>query len=242
MKHMASAVQNQRSTLAGLPASAAGAGLVLLVAGALLSAACSRGNPEGEARPRPAPAATAAAEPAARDVKVLDSADKLLFRLEAVDKGYRVLGEGDKLQALLVVQADRVKVEDAEGKPLLTLKHQDKKCKAEDESGKELFSLKPHSTKAGDYKLEAAGGALLYRLKKEDYGYKVTDAQDQTLFKMKLDAAAGRVVADGPDGKKRMVVKGSSAALAATAVALESFDMTRRAALYAYLARFEGGR
>ncbi len=197
-------------------------------------------SPQGrESNPRPAPASPQASTTAATvergSIKVVDAADRLIFRLKADEKGYKVYGDGDQLIARLKVESDRVKAEDAAGKPLLKLKHKDNKCKAEDESGAVLFSLKPRAD--GDYKLENASGTLLYRIKKESYGYKVTDARDQTLYKMKV--TADRVVADGPDGKKRMEIKGSQAALAASAVALESFDLTRRAALFAYLSHFE---
>lgn len=208
--------------------------LLLAVVASLVG--CTQAGKESELRPKPASPEAAAAPAAERGgIKVVDAADKLIFRLKPDEKGFKVLGEGDRLLARLKVESDRVKAEDAAGKPLLKLKQKENKCKAEDESGKVLFTVKPRGD--GDYKVEDAAGALLYRLKKESYGYKVTDARDQTLYKMKL--AADRVIADGPDGKKRMEVKGSQAALAASAVALESFDLPRRAALYAYLARFE---
>ena len=213
--------------------------VVLLLAGTLFWSACGQQSREVAPGPRPASTTTAAAAPSERgSIRVTDASDRLLFRLKADQDGYKVYGGGDQLLARLKVESDRVKAEDAAGQPLLKLKHKDKKGKAEDQSGAVLFTVKPHSTKAGDFKLETAAGALLYRLKKESYGYKVTDAQDQTLFKMK--AASDRVIADGPDGRKRMEVKGSSAALAACAVALESFDLPRRAALFAYLTHFEG--
>ena len=211
--------------------------MVLFLAGVALCSACSQQGRESSSRPAPSVSpGEAAAAPAERgSIKVVHSADRLIFRLKADEKGYKVYGEGDQVIARLKVESDRVKAEDAAGKPLLKLKHKDNKCKAEDESGAVLFTLKPRPD--GDYKLEDASGALLYRIKKETYGYKVTDARDQTLYKMKV--ASDRVIADGPDGKKLMEVKGSQAALAASAVALESFDLPRRAALFAYLSHFE---
>lgn len=212
--------------------------VLLLLAGALFGGGCRQQTQEATLRPAAQPVSTPgeSQNPADRgSIRVTDASDRLLFRLKADEKGYKVFGEADQLVARLKVESDRVKAEDAAGKPLLKLKQKDNKCKAEDEAGNVLFTVKGRPD--GDYKLEDAAGTLLYRIKKEDYGYKVTDARDQTLFKMKL--ASDRVIADGPDGKKRMEVKGSQIALAASAVALESFDLARRAALYAYLAHFE---
>ncbi len=208
--------------------------MVLLLAGMALWSGCGQQSRES-GPPATAAPSVAAAAPAERGIQLVDSANQLIVFLEADQKGYKVYGEGNLLLARLKVESDRVKAEDAAGKPLLKLKHKDNKCKAEDESGAVLFTLQARP--GGDYKLEDTSGTLLYRLKKETYGYKVTDARDQTLYKMKV--TSDRVIADGPDGKKRMEVKGSQAALAASALALESFDLPRRAALFAYLSRFE---
>lgn len=212
--------------------------LVLFLAALLVAGGCGRQNPEPA--PRAAPTANTTAEAADRGgIRITDAADRLIFRLKADEKGYKVYGQGGQLLARLKVESDRVEAEDPAGKRLLTLKQKEGKCKAEDASGAVLFEFKPHSKKTGDYKLEDASGSLLYRFKQESYGYKVTDAVDQTLFKMK--AAGGRVIADGPDGRKRMEIKGSPAALAAGAAVLENFDPVRRAALYAYLSHFQRG-
>ncbi len=193
----------------------------------------------GEQVSQPAKAprkAAAASAPAAllHNVHVKDSSDRLIFRLEADKKGYAVWGP-DRLLARLKVEDDRIKAEDPEGKTLLKLKHKEKRGKAEDESGETLFIVKPRGN--GDYRLEDARGLVLYRIKKESYGYKVTDPADQTLYKIKV--AGDNVIADGPDGKKLIEVKGIKTTLAASAVGMERFDLPVRAALFAYLAHFQ---
>ena len=82
-------------------------------------------------------------------------------------------------------------------------------------------------------------GDLLYTVRRESYGYAVVNGKNQVVCKMKVEEDG--VVAEGPDGKKLMEMRGNSSAVAASALALESFDMPRRAGLFAFLHQMEAG-
>ncbi len=212
-------------------------GLMALFAGTALLSGCGQAPPETKGRPAGglqwrAPAASVGAG----GIQVLDAAGHLLFRLRGDIRGYQLFGKDDQLLAQLTMEFDRIKVVDRAGKTLLKLKYKDRKCKAEDDSGAVLFTLKPYRER--DYKVEDPSGETLYRLKKEDYGYKISDAENQTLYKMKL--VSDSVIAEGPDGVKKMEVKGSEEPLAAGALLLESLDLPHRCALFAYLSKVEG--
>lgn len=208
-----------------------------------LAGACSRPKQQ-EARAKPAAAAAAqpANAPAAGRIEVVDAEGRPVFTLEPASSGYHVQASG-RLLAKVKVGDDHVKLEDPSGRVLLRLKRKEGKGKAEDASGTVMFSIKRQSSKQADYKLENPAGETLFRFKREAWGYKVSDAEHETLYKLRIASlrfAAGRVTAEDGQGRALLEVRGTRDALAASAAALDRFDVGRRAALLVYLAHFEG--
>jgi len=135
---------------------------------------------------------------------------------------------------------DHIKVED-EGKLLFKLKRRGKKFKswvAEDAETLVLFTF--NQTVTG-YELADGYGDLLYEVRAAKQGLEVVDAHNKVLGRLRSDQAEKRVIMEGPDGKTKMEMRGSISTLAASALALSSFDLPRRAALFAFLHQLEAG-
>lgn len=217
--------------------------LAILLAALAMGPACSR--PTQESASKPAAASTvspvAAAQPAG-GIEAVDADGAAIFGLEPDGAGYKLYQAAERLPADVKVEKDGVKITNTSGDTLFRIKRKEGKGKAEDGSGAVAFSIKPHSRKQGEYKLEDAGGAEIFRLKREPYGYKVSDAEGHGLYKLRIASlrfATGRVIAETDDGRYGLEVRGTDNALAASAALLDKFDVVERAGLLVYLARFE---
>ena len=202
---------------------------------------CGCGKPSQSPAPQSQKATPAAStKHGGRDnVKVVDAGGHLIWRLKADKKGYRIYNKDDELVVRLKTAQDHIKAED-EGKTFFKLKRRGKKYKtwvAEDDAKVVLFTYSENDD--GGYELGNSYGELLYTVRREKYGYAVINGKNQVVCKMKVEEDG--VIAESPDGTTLMEMRGSSSAVAASALALDSFDMPRRAGLFAFLHQLEAG-
>ena len=198
---------------------------------------CSSSRSESVPNPFPTTKSTAPRD----NVKVLDAEGKMILRLKADSKGYKVYNGEGVLVARLHAFQDHIKVVD-EGKTLFKLKRRGKKFKtwvAEDEQTLVLFNF--NQTAENAYELSNGYGDLICDVRPVKGGAEVLDAQGRVTARLRADPATQRVIVEGADGKKKMEMQGSVSIFAASALAIESFDLPRRAALFAFLHQLEAG-
>ncbi len=176
------------------------------------------------------------------NVKVVDADGQLIGRLKADHKGYKVYND-EGLIARLKVAEDHIKVvqsEDEGAKAVFRLKRRGKKYKtwvAENEE--KIVQFVFSESEDGGYELSDGYGALMYTVRHQKYGFDVYGSKGELLARMKI--GDDKVIGEGPDGKRKLEMKGSQSAIAASAYALEGLDLPHRAALFAFLHQMEAG-
>jgi hypothetical protein len=99
-----------------------------------------------------------------------------------------------------------------------------------DASGGKLYKVKVRSD--GVMKLKRASGETLYKLKPQDYGYKVKDGAGGTVSKVKRDGDALKLKRD--DGTLLYELRGVADARAGAWFALQELSLAERAALFVF--------
>lgn len=183
---------------------------------------------------QPTPKKASTSEPPA--IRVLDHDGNLAFRLQPDQKSYKVFDGEETLLARLKEMPDHILVED-ERRPLLRIKKQEKPrtWMVENMSAATQFTFSQQAD--GGYEITDGSGRLLYAARHKDSGFDVLDAKGKTLCRMTV--AGAQVVATRGDGFKLYEIHGSKSMTAASALVLEKFNVTARAALFAFLQSLE---
>ena len=107
-------------------------------------------------------------------------------------------GTGGKELCKLAYSGDKLKVKSADDQPLFELKPKQDKVMIKDATGeKELFKFKLKGDRIDFY---LPGDKRTYRLKKRDYGWRLDDNHDNTLFRAKRnDQKSGSARRPGSD-------------------------------------------
>jgi len=205
---------------------------VLLCALCALVVGCSQNSP-----PPPKAAVKDISTTPRETVKVFDHDGNLAFRLQT-DKGSHKVFDGEEtLLARLKDMPDHLQVED-EKRPLLRFRRQENKPKSwvvENMSAAVQLTFSQQAD--GGYEIKDGSGRLLYTVRRTESGFDVLDAKGKTLCRMTM--ANGRVVATRADGFKLYEIQGSKSMTALSALVMEKFNVTARAALFAFLQSLE---
>jgi hypothetical protein len=180
-----------------------------------------------------------AAPPAPPAARVLDHDGHLAFRLVRDRKGHTVYDGEDTLLVRLKDQPDHILVED-EKRPLLRIKRQIEKPQSwlvENMSAARQFV---YTGRDGGYEITNAAGKPLYALRRSGEGYEVLDEKNKVACR--LARANGLVTVTRADGFKLYEVHGGKSLAAPSALVLDKFNITARAALLAFLSQLEEGK
>jgi hypothetical protein len=160
-----------------------------------------------------------------------DASNGLLLELKPRDGGYTLADGADVKIGSIKVEADRVKLEDAEGVELAKVKmKEDGGVELEDASGNRLYRIKLDPD--GSFRVRNASDETVYKAKLKDDGYEVRDASGATLAKAK--ARDGKVNFKTEEGESLGELKGTENARAAMWLALDGLPPRQRAAIVAF--------
>jgi len=150
------------------------------------------------------------------------------FAIKPMDDGAKLVDADDQELARYTIQDGlRVKVKGADDHLLGQVKGDAEKLHVEGPDGGRIFALQRQED--GDYKLETAGGDLLYKIKARDYGWKVEDAGGTEVFKVKVKA--GKTSLRDASDATLLSTKDALRPLAMACLGLEDLNQALRVAL-----------
>jgi hypothetical protein len=213
----------------------------------ILSGGCgSRANDSAPSPPPKSPSHTPAPRREARGekIRVEDGAGKLLFALDPSDKGFHVEAVGGQKIGSVKVEADRVKVADADDRPAFKVKRKEDGFKLYREPATaggadvELADVRVAQGfspgRGSDFSIRSAAGQELYRGKPKEARTKVTGPGGR-VFDVKPKENGAEV--EDASGKRLIRLKGLTSPAAATFCAAPEYDLLQKAAVVAYLAK-----
>jgi hypothetical protein len=212
---------------------------LLLFFSLLFLPSCSSAPPTPPASTPPTAPSNAIAHPKLIEMK--GDQGKVLFALKPMDDGAKLLDSTNKELARFKMD-DRFKLKIKEGGDLVTgyivAEANGTIWKLKDASqSKVLYTM--HRQTDGDYKLERGSDQLLYRIKKQAYGFEIENPAKQSLYKVKVkgDKTSLRDAQD----KTKLSTKSMLAPVTMACFGLDGLSQAQQAAL-AYAVNQSGGR
>jgi hypothetical protein len=162
-------------------------------------------------------------------LKVRDGAGREVFSLKWEVDGAKLVDPQDRELARLKPRDDRVKINGPDDAPLGVLGGDATKLEVRSGDKTLLFVLRRQAD--GDYKLEDARAGLLAKLEVKGPDYvRVEDAGGATLYKVKRKG--GKIVATDPGDRPVLAAEGAGSLMGFAVLGLERLSQPQRAGLY----------